>query len=108
MKILNCTPHALNLFLADGRKEEIPPCGIIPRIAEETVEDDVVDGINMSVIRNKQVENLPEPQDGVVLFVSKVCAAAAPHSKDLVFPRKYVRENGNIMGCVGLSRYTFE
>ena len=48
MKILNCTPHALNLFLADGRKEEIPPCGIIPRIAEETVEDDIVGCVGLS------------------------------------------------------------
>ena len=102
--IINCTPHPLAIHAA-GKIIAIPPSGTAPRCAVARVEADPTDGIPTCRSTMGQVENLPDPVDGVFLIVSGLVleAARASGRTDLRSPGEAVRDvDGKIVGCRGL------
>jgi hypothetical protein len=106
MILLNATPHAVDLIV-DGQNFEIPPCGIVTRIAvvREMVDEIMFDGaqVPINVVKPGLTLNLPDYQEGVVLIVSRLVAEANPHRYDLVFPDGLSRNDaGEVIGCSAL------
>jgi len=94
-KIRNLTPHALNL-ICDGATVTIPPDPAGPAPRAEWLEDKLgevtVDGCTVPVMRTRvgalPPNALPEPEDGVILVVSRATAEAVPDRTDVVIPHK--------------------
>ena len=104
MEIRNLTPHAINL-LVDGEYVEYPSCGTVPRVSsiELPVEGDYP--FEAVTVEYGDIQNLPAPEAGVILVVSKMCCDAAPNRRDLWYPARLVRdEQGRIVGCDALAR----
>ena len=123
--IRNCTPHAISFYkeadcvlntktrsydLVDAdvepwlvlQPEEAP----IPRCTTIEEADGALGGIPMLKLTFGEVENLPPQQDGVLLIVSAICAAAGREQgrTDLVTPAHMVRDqDGKILGCTSLA-----
>ena len=101
--IKNCTPHALNIFEA-GKEIVIQPCGIVPRCEQHEIVFGDCDGITITTQVFGRVVDLPEPQDGVFLVVSRLVASACLDRDDLLIPGPLLRdESGKVIGCKGLS-----
>lgn len=103
MKIVNCTPHKLNIHTPAG-VVTMEPSGIIPRV--ETVEESLppIEGIPLVTSAYGQISGLPDPEEGTFFVVSQLVAAAAKR-EDLLFPGKLLRdEKGRPCGCEGLAK----
>jgi hypothetical protein len=102
----NLTPHAVDLFQGDTRTT-YPVDGPAPRVT--TIERFDVplhdDRNNITVptvvsILSDTITDLPDPQHGVVLIVSRMTAEADPTRTDLVYPEGIVRSpDGVPIGC---------
>jgi len=108
MKIVNLTPHPLNLMPEgpEGPVVTIPPSGQVARCAVDRVQVDTVtvDGISIPVNQTRfgKVENLPEPQEGTIFIVSALTAQAVPEREDVFITDDAVRdEQGRIIVCQG-------
>lgn len=52
-----------------------------------------------------EVTDLPDPQPGVCLIVSRLVASACPDRYDLLVPARLVRDDqGRVIGCSALER----
>lgn len=103
MTIKNLTPHVLNVYTTN-KVIDIPPDGVVPRCRQFEESVFWTDGIQITRQTYGEVENLPEKEDGVLLVVSRLVAAACPDRKDLLIPGPLVRnEQGQPVGCKGLS-----
>jgi len=109
-KIINLTPHEVNIAI-DGNAifMVIPPSGTVARAATRREQVGVIDidGIEIPVNRvcYGQVENLPDPADGVFYIVSAIVAQAAPGRQDLLVPDDTIRDSqGRITGARALAR----
>ena len=100
MIYVNLTPHTINLN--DGRS--FPPSGKVSRVSSHpgVFEDDCCDVVF------GDVQDLPEPVDGVRLIVSGMVASRVPGRKDVVSPATghpdCVRENGQVKSVPGFIR----
>lgn len=99
-KFVNLTPHAINLNNGDT----LPPSGVVARVsAAYSVFD--ADGVCNQVFGD--VQDLPDPQDGVLYIVSALVLAASDRG-DLVAPATghpdCIRENGLIKSVPGFVR----
>lgn len=104
MEIKNLTPHAINLLI-DGEYVEYPSSGKAPRVSEHQIALEGNYPFEAVRIEYQEVQDLPEPEDGVVLIVSKMVCDARPSRRDLWYPAKLVRdEAGRIVGCDALAR----
>ncbi len=110
MKIVNLTPHALNLMPAGptGPVVTIPPSGIIARCAVDRVQVNIVtvDGIIVPVNQTRfgEVSDLPDPQPDTIYIVSAVVAQAVPDRQDVFIVDDAVRdEQGRIIGARALA-----
>lgn len=105
MQIVNKTPHALNVSLADGSVRTIQPTLPAPRVSTKRIALDPVDGIPVDAVEYGAVVDLPDAVDGVVLVVSALVASACKGRSDLLIVGEAVRDaDGKIIGCKGLSR----
>ena len=112
IKLVNKTPHVLNLVTEDGTKISLEPVLPTPRVSSSSVKTasyTITDsnGIEHTVIREApvfgEVVDLPEPQEGTIYVVSMLVAARAVGRNDLVFPGRQLRnEAGQVIGCAGL------
>lgn len=115
MKIVNLTPHALNLVVGD-RTVTIPPSGTVARVnVTRTVVDTVsVDGVEIPInetvygevvgLPDPAVLNIPELQPDTVYIVSALVAQAAKRP-DVLIPDDLVRdEAGRVIGARALAR----
>ena len=102
--IKNCTPHIVRLN--DGR--EFQPCGIIPRVAEQFSEWEIVEDVPVCEIDPGAVVGLPEQEEGVLLIVSSKVKDARPGRKDLLVPLTNhpaaVRKDGQPWSVPGFRR----
>lgn len=99
MEIRNLTPHAVRL-LVNGEYVEYPPDGVVPRVA--TLELPIEGDFPFEAVKvvYGDVQDLPDPEEDVLLIVSKMCADARPHRRDLWYPSRLVRDDaGRIVGC---------
>lgn len=104
IKFVNCTPHVVDIVREDGSILSIEPSGVVPRCIQ--MEDEIASIYGIVVTRQTfgKVIDLPEPEIGVYLIVSRLVASAAKGRKDLLVPGPLVRdENGQPCGCRGLS-----
>ncbi len=108
MRIRNLTPHRLNLISPDG-ESDFDPDGLCPRVAMSFVQSGTIDidGVAIPTGRTEpgEIVDLPDEEEGTLLVVSRVVAAAAPDRADLVFPDDLVRDDaGRVIGARRLSR----
>lgn len=110
MKIINLTPHAINIMPegANGPVITIPPSGQVARCATHRVQVDTVavDGVPIPVNKTKfgEVEGLPDPQPNTIFIVSAVVAQAVPHRPDVFIVDDAIRdEQGRIIGARALA-----
>lgn len=104
MKIVNCTPHEINVVKEDGTILTIEASGIVPRCTQTEAHVASINGIAVTKQVFGEVINLPEAQPETFLVVSRLVASAAKDRTDLLVPGPMVRgEDGRPCGCRGLS-----
>ena len=102
-KILNFTPHALNVVGLDGSVTTFPSVGVA-RVATSTVSVNPINGFGVVATAFADVTGLPSPQDGVYFVVSRLVLSACPDRTDLLCPGELIRDvDGNVVGCKGFS-----
>lgn len=101
MKFVNLTPHIVRLN--DGT--EFAPSGKIARV---TSVYSSFDANGIANVKFGEVQNLPEPEDGIVYIVSALIAAACHARKDVVSPAtghpNAVRKDGQVYSVPGFVR----
>lgn len=104
MRIVNLTPHALNL-LVEGEMVEIPSAGLA-RCATTVENVSVLGGVRIVQTHYGEVTGLPAPEADTIYVVSAMVLAALGGSRDDVFgPADYVRdEAGRVVGARALTK----
>lgn len=108
VKIVNLTPHTINLMIGEG-SISIEPSGIIARckVSTEQVGTIKVDGKEIPVNKKVygEVEGLPEKQEGTIYIVSSLVAQAVKDRDDVFIPDELVRdEEGRVIGARALAK----
>lgn len=104
MKLVNCTPHKLDILLGDGTIRSIPASDTIARCEQRDEVVALFDGIWVTRVAFGKVVGLPEKRDGVGYIVSRIVAQALPERDDLFIPGPLIRDDaGDVKGCKGLS-----
>lgn len=101
--IINLTPHAVVLFLADGTTKTFESQGVA-RAEQSVVEAGNINGYRLVRTSFGAPVDLPAPQDGTFYLVSSILVSAARQSgrtvEDLLLPADAVRDDqGRIIGC---------
>lgn len=101
MKIVNLTPHDINI---EGR-EPIKSEGIC-RCQEIIKQLGFIDGIQIINKSFGEVQNLPEPSENTIYIVSLPVAMAVKGTRDDCYiPGEIIRdEKGRIVGCQNLAK----
>lgn len=103
-KLVNLTPHAINLVRDGQIIETIYPSGVVARVS---VTSEVIGQINDFEVRKNaysEVVNLPEKTENTIYIVSFLVAQAAKDRDDLVITDGAVRDtDGRIIGCTGFA-----
>ena len=98
----NLTPHAVNVG-----EVILPPSGVVARVSASYVECGTIENIPVYRQEYGSVVDLPDPEDGVVLVVSAIVAAALKGSRpDVValatgHPEVRRNEQGQIQSVPG-------
>lgn len=108
VRLVNLTPHEVHVHGIDGTLR-LP---VTPSVTRLPVERDPVGVVEVGGVRIpltvsilNGTPQLPEPEPGVLLVVSRAVAEALPERSDLVFPDQLIRdENGVVTGCRALGR----
>lgn len=99
MTFINLTPH--NIVLNDGTVIEKLPDTAVARVSSSFQ----FIGNGFYKVVYGEVENLPEPQDGVVYIVSAMVLSQVKERKDVVAPATghpdCVRKDGHIVSVPG-------
>lgn len=112
--LVNLTEHTLNIHFdidaAVSKCLNLPPSGEIARVKTSSVKVDEVqhgnDIIPVFATSFGEVENLPDPQEGVTYVASLVVAkkAVAEGRRDVVSPGRLIRDDeGQPCGCWSLN-----
>ncbi len=97
-RLVNLTPHEVNIGEID-----VPPSGTVARVVVDHQEVGYHAGVPLLVGVYGEVNNLPEPQNGVMYIVSAAVRSALPQRQDLASPAHLVRDDeGRIVGCLAL------
>ena len=103
-KLVNLTPHTLNLIAADGSTVDVPPSGKIARVSSTSAIVAKVNGININRQTFGKVMDLPDAQNDVVFIVSRMVKDRVPDRDDVVVPGVPFRDtDGKVIGAWGLS-----
>lgn len=107
--LVNLTPHMLNIACEDGEFFKLEPSGKVARVSVENKPHlDVLAGdvsIPTTLPVFGEIEDLPEPQDGII-YVTSMLVAARAQRVDVLSPGELIRdEGGKPIGCRGLSRH---
>lgn len=102
MKIINLTPHAINI--TDG--PTFPPSGTVARVTTQQVDAGTIAGIQVKKQTFGDIVDLPDPQPDTIFVVSAIVLAAAKAQGriDVVAPdtANAVRnEDGHIVSVPG-------
>lgn len=119
MKIINLTPHDINILITTMKKVEdfgqwiemedttiitIPASGAVARCKVERKITGYINNIPETHTVFGEVEGLPEPQDGIIYIVSSLVAQAVKRD-DIYIPDDVVRDGtGKIVGCKSLGK----
>lgn len=103
MNLINLTPHDINIT-EDRGTLTVHPSGTIARVTSNIIpRGHSASGIQLYTTSYGEVYDLPEPQPGIFYIVSALVQSACTSRKDLVIPCYLIRDNGNVVGCGGLS-----
>ena len=107
MKLINCTPHAINFMKGSDVVLTVQPSGILVRVSQQVSNNGSVsvDGVDIPVTANNfgDVVGLPDPQPDTYYIVSALVASACKRA-DLALVNQAVRDDkGRIIGCQSLS-----
>jgi len=83
-KIINCTPHTINVVV-EGTESVFPASGIIPRVSVFETEAEMLGDFPCVTTKTGAVKELPEFTEGVFLIVSGMVFAASNRT-DLIAP----------------------
>lgn len=101
--LINLTPHVLNVVDQDGTLVTVPPSGTVARVSTSSTAVFVVNNILVSRSVRGEVQDLPDPQDGVFFLVSMAVRDAVPDRQDVLSPGDLLRgPDGQPTGCNGL------
>lgn len=103
-KIVNLTPHTVNIVAEDGTIKAAFPSEGIARASQTAEHVGELDGIELVSMKFGATEDLPAPEDGTYYIVSVITANAAKAegrtTSDLVITADPVRDaDGRIIGC---------
>ena len=107
-KLINATPHAINIIGANNEVLlTVEPSGILVRVSQETTDAGLlsVNGVQIPLTDNTfgDVVGLPPQQDDTIIIVSALVASACKRA-DLALVNEAVRDaKGRIIGCRSLS-----
>jgi hypothetical protein len=123
MKMINLTPHALNVKKADGQVLTIEPSGNVARVNNKMILDGwmclqndevlrffyldyVQDGIEIFRSEYGDIDGLPPEKEGTIYIVSGMVLAAVNETitrPDVFAPGHLIRDpDGRVIGCQGL------
>lgn len=114
MKLVNLTPHTLNIH-SNGQILEVAPSGIVARVKADRVKQGymIVDDFSIVInsTRYSDVIDLPDPVKGTIYVVSALVLQRAKDMvsdrnkrEDLFSPGELVSYAGGVVvGCHGLS-----
>lgn len=105
-KIINLTPHEVNIATNDGDLIAIPASGRLVRSPEIRIEAGAVNDLPVDIVKYRSPGNLPPQTRGTIYIVSAVTLSSIhPYSRyDLFAPGKALRaKNGKQIGATGLS-----
>lgn len=101
---INMCKHEIKVQQSDGTFKVIPPSGKVARCSQQSTIVSTHLGVDLIQTTFGEVEDLPEPSEGVLLIVSGMVRTALPNRKDLVSPGDMLRdEKGNVTGCNGFN-----
>ncbi len=109
MKLINLTPHALNILTVSG-EIVLPPSGGIARLTvsrdpRPAILTDSGEEIPVCSPTMGTISGLPDPEPGTALVVSALVADAAKRP-DVFSPGELVRDaDGKPVGCRGLCSF---
>lgn len=102
-KIVNLTPHTINLYVGETLVQSIPSTGLA-RAKATSVQIGEVNGFPIYRTSYGTVEGLPAAQDDTVYIVSALAAQAVPERADVLIVSDTVRnDSGQIVGCRGFA-----
>lgn len=105
MRIINLTPHTINILKEDKSVLEVQSSGLA-RVHTKTEILPSIDGIAITAeARGGIVTGLPDPTPDTIFVVSRPVAAAVPEREDVFVPGNLIRnDQGQPIGCQGLAR----
>ncbi|NCB47704.1 hypothetical protein EOM81_11890, partial [bacterium] len=86
MKLVNLTPHVLNIISVDGSTVNVPTSGTVARVSSTAQSVGTVAGIAVTKSVFGDVIDLPAAQDGVVLIVSRMVKDRVANRDDVMVP----------------------
>lgn len=101
--MLNLTPHAITIQLADGTTVTFPPSGRLARVASQEVEVGTLHGVPVIKRAFGAVEGLPD--DGAPCLVSALVLSACPGRSGVYAPDTgptAVRKDGQVIAVTRL------
>jgi hypothetical protein len=99
-KLINLTPHTVNIVKNDNSIISFPPSGTIARVFSDYVKRGTVNDIDVVDVVYGDVIDLPPPRKDIVYIVSRMVLNAAPNRRDLVVPHDLVRNpDGSVKGA---------
>jgi hypothetical protein len=103
MKIINYTPHAINVVVSDTTSVAFPPSGKVARVTSTSTPAGSLAGIPCFTSTFGEVEGLPAPEEGVKIIVSGMVLDATKGKRfDLIAPGELLRNaEGQPIGCKG-------
>lgn len=113
IKIINLTPHAVNLKPVNGGEVVVEPSGTMARCSSERKiigEIEVAEGVKIPLTQVVlgEVSGLPAPEEGTIYIVSLHVAnrvARGGRTMDILVPDESIRDaDGKIVGCRALAR----
>lgn len=108
MKLINLTPHTVNICNEAGEIIKSYPSEGQARVSVENLPAGEIDGVPVVRTVYGEPDALPESQDNVFYIVSMVYAQQRPHRRDLIMPNtapgQVVRDSaGQIIGVKSFS-----
>lgn len=102
MKLVNLTPHTLNIFINDTTTCDVEPSGEIARVDVVYTPGGSFAGVPVQAAKYGDITGLPEAREGVIYVVSGLVEAATDRP-DVFAPGPLVRDaDGKPVGCKGL------
>ncbi len=114
MAFVNATPHLVTIYKDDDTVLAIPTCGVVIRVDETREVCEIVEGIDLHVVKYGDViglDQLPGLTSDDIVIVSALALAALKASGEALSydfgfasPGESVRNaDGQIIGCKGLT-----